>query len=252
MVSALWILFDVAISLRLVFVTGRMATWEIIAWGTFGLALGLYAWRSEHQEGKRHEIEIVNLRDKLTEQGGFNRGTATAFGASLAAVVGGVTRLLELSGGPTRPTDVQEQIGVLNAELDSVALNQLTIVETPPSYIGRMTYKLKMYIHVLNDTGREILVKSPSRWNGAPLDPISGDKIPTLLQLWEAGQWVPSGPDGPSEIIVPPGRMFRFWLAFDPALGIDEIDRLRAKNRVGTFTLPIVISGRQLAWSKTV
>ena len=113
MVSALWILFDVAISLRLVFVTGRMAIWEITGWATFGLALGVGAWVSEHRAERRHERAMGDLRDKLTEQAGFNRGSVAALGEHTAAMVAGVTRLLELAGGQAEQNEVRKQVAAV-------------------------------------------------------------------------------------------------------------------------------------------
>jgi hypothetical protein len=256
MVSALWILFDVAISLRLVFVPERMATWEIAGWATFGLALGVGAWVSEHRAERRHERAMGELRDKLTEQAGFNRGSVAALGEHTAAMVAGVTRLLELAGGQGAQDEVRKQVAAVANELDRVALNQLTIIETPPSWNPRQRYSLKVYVHVLNETGREITVRSPSRWNGARLYRPDGEaEIRTLLQLWDQGEWVPKGPDGPPTLTVPPGRIFRFWLGFDPSLadpGLQRIDKLRDKTQLGTFTLPVVIAGREYEWSKAV
>ena len=54
---------------------------------------------------------------------------------------------------------------------------------------------------------------------------------------------------------MPPGRIFRFWLGFDPSLadhGLERIDNLRDKTQLGTFTLPVVIAGREYEWSKAV
>jgi len=167
-----------------------------------------------------------------------------------------VTRLLELAGGQGAQDEVRKQVAAVANELDRVALNQLTIIETPPSWNPRQRYSLKVYVHVLNETGREITVRSPSRWNGARLYRPDGEaEIRTLLQLWDQGEWVPKGPDGPPTLTVPPGRIFRFWLGFDPSLadpGLQRIDKLRDKTQLGTFTLPVVIAGREYEWSKAV
>jgi hypothetical protein len=39
---------------------------------------------------------MADLRDKLTEQGGFNRSGFAGLGTGIAAVIGGLTRVLEV------------------------------------------------------------------------------------------------------------------------------------------------------------
>lgn len=65
MVTFLWILFDAAITARMM-VSGY-PEWEIVLWGLGGLILAGYAWYVEDCGNKAHATEIAGLNGKLAE-----------------------------------------------------------------------------------------------------------------------------------------------------------------------------------------
>src|SRR5215831_1061014 len=123
MVTVLWNVFAVAISVRLALATGPAPIWESVAWGVAGVCLSILTIIRERRERREHEQEMAALRDKLTEQAGFNRGSAAALGTGLA-------RVLELAGEKAPQAELRREIETLKHEAARTAVNQLTIVET--------------------------------------------------------------------------------------------------------------------------
>jgi hypothetical protein len=98
LVTAFWILFDVAICLRTGFMTAPFSWLEWGLWAFVGTALAIFAVIVGHQDSKKHDAEIAGLNKKLTEQGerqieqkGISLGVATAIGRGLDEIASKLT-----------------------------------------------------------------------------------------------------------------------------------------------------------------
>jgi hypothetical protein len=85
MVTLFWIVFDVAITLRMAFVSPQygIPIWECAIWGLVGLSLGIAAYVSERRERKSHNKTMTDLQAELTRQGAFNAGAFTVIGKTI-------------------------------------------------------------------------------------------------------------------------------------------------------------------------
>jgi hypothetical protein len=82
MVTFGWILFDAAISARMMI--GGYKWWEVALWSLGGLLLAGYAWYREDRDNNEHAKNFTNISDKLIEMRGFNAGAFTTVGKALA------------------------------------------------------------------------------------------------------------------------------------------------------------------------
>jgi hypothetical protein len=85
MVTLFWIVFDVAITLRMAFVSPQygIPIWECAIWGLVGLSLGIAAYVFERRERKSHNKTMTDLQAELTRQGAFNAGAFTVIGKTI-------------------------------------------------------------------------------------------------------------------------------------------------------------------------
>ena len=128
----------------------------------------------------------------------------------------------------------------------------LRMIRTQPSFSDQAMYPLKVHVHMLNDTGAEVVVGN-LRWRGTELYlPEPENKMPTLFQLFRDDRWSPPGPKGMPAITIPAGGIFRFWLGFLPECGVEAIQEKLDKKQLGTFTLLVRIGGAAFDSSCTI
>ena len=238
----LWILWDVGYSARANAVAMWSLEWWI--WLSLGLGLGALAFIAElldrhkgEQETLRHEQAMAALRDKLDTHDKF----MTVIAGISARTSVGVDAIESAMATARQEADTRRLLDRLMV---------LSVVSPPPpTEPTTITYKLKAYVTVRNDTGTVIQVGIPIDWLGTPLFiPQGARRIASSLQLVEAGR-----PQAEAqELSVQAGHVFRFWLGFDPALRRADIDRLHAEARLGRFTMPVMINGARSEWSKTI
>jgi hypothetical protein len=102
MVTFLWIVFDAAITVRMM-ITGY-PWWEIVLWGLAGLILGGYAWYAEDRGNRAHASQLAEIEKNQT----FQSGRLSAITDLLSPEIG--TKLVEaLSVNQTQAPELVAQ-----------------------------------------------------------------------------------------------------------------------------------------------
>jgi hypothetical protein len=243
-VVPLWIAFAVAVGINMVRKTGAFSVLECGLWGSAGLVIGILAFVTEKRAQAAHAQALAELKDRLLRQQGFNTRAFTSLGLITRHMVQQVETATMGSREPA--------IAALRAEVrhlrTEMFFGQLAIVDVDCCWSAAEEYPLKAYICIENSTGEDIRVGTPMRWQGARLHHPEPGRIASALHLRNLdGTWRETGTQ---ELTVPAGRVFSFWLGFDPALELEGLEMLRSGNRLGTFTLPVSIAGWQYEWTR--
>jgi hypothetical protein len=92
-VTGAWIAFDVLICLRTGYMTAPFSWHEWVAWAGVGGSVAILALIAGHRDAKKHEREITDLnnrlseqKDQLNEQKGISLGMASTLGRGLAHI----------------------------------------------------------------------------------------------------------------------------------------------------------------------
>jgi hypothetical protein len=243
-IAPLWIAFAAAISLDAALKSMPFSPLECGVWGTMGLVIGTLALVTEKRERAAHGTKTADLQERLLRREVFHTRAFTSLGDITRHIVQQVETATMGSREPA--------IAALRAELrhlrTEMFFGQLAIVDVECRSSATGEYKLKAYVCIENCTGEEIRVSPPMRWQGARLHRPQPGRIASTLQLQNLdGTWEESTTQ---ELTVPAGRVFSFWLGFDPSLELDGLRALRSGNRLGTFTLPVSIADWQYEWTR--
>jgi hypothetical protein len=102
-------------------------------------------------------------------------------------------------------------------------------------YDDKLTYPLKVYVELMNNTAKCSDVKI-SRWVNGP--GVKAEVFGAVLQLWMDDGWFPK-PNGRPTLHVPPGERFRLWIAPDKQHSLEEVQRLCDGTGLGALMLRI-------------
>jgi hypothetical protein len=238
-VPMLWLPLFVAMCIRMVMVAPSVSPLECIGWGTAGLIPAFLGLRTRERDRGAHAREIGELRERLMRQEGNYARALTSLGDLTSYILQSVEKA---TAGIREPAIIELRASLRQLRTNAL-FSQMAVVDVDCCWSHEDGDKLQACIYVHNGTRNDIRVGAPVQWEGAQRPCVQGGRIASTMQLrGRDGSWLPHQAD---ELTVPAGCMFRFWVDFDPAIGLEGLRGLQSSNRLGIFTLPVSIAGWQ-------
>lgn len=170
------------------------------------------------------------------------------------AYIGGVSTTALVAAAIPIVSLAREKRRLQDARLHPTPLT-LSLIGTQESWFEAGYFKLKSHVEVENTTGQTIRVLPPNKWDACEAS-LQGSPTKTLaaakFQRWDASKWNWTKEEFIGLDEVQPGDRFRFYLGFEPTIGLDALRTSRGKKRLGTFTLPVFIGGRYHEWTQSL